>query len=79
MAGRNKKVKLRCAKNYDSSEKRRGRGGWCLNGAKLMPDYGVKTQSISVREYVKRWLLVDLCLGTIKSTKSLVGGYYEDY
>lgn len=43
-----------------------------------MPDYGVKPQSISVREYVKRWLLVDLCLGTIKSTKSLVGGYYED-
>lgn len=45
---------------------------WYLNKAELMPDYGVKTRSISVGEYLKRWLLVDLCLGTIKSTKRLL-------
>lgn len=42
-------------KNDDLLEK-----GWTLNKAKLMPDYRVKMQSISVREYLKRLLLVDL-------------------
>lgn len=56
-----------------------GGGGVYLNGAELMADYGVKTRSISVGEWLKSWLLVDLCLETIKSIKSLVGGYFEDY
>lgn len=43
-----------------------------------MPDYGVKTRSISVRESLKKdRKLVDLCLETIKSI-SLEGGHYED-
>lgn len=46
---RNKKVKLGCAKNYDSGW-RWGGGGAYLTVAELMPDYGVKTRSISVRE-----------------------------
>lgn len=34
------------------------RGGRYLNEAELMPDYGVKTRSISVREYLKTCLLL---------------------
>ena len=49
-----------------------------MNGAELMPDYGVKTRSISAGEYLKTWLLVDLCLGTIRSTKSRVGSEQQD-
>lgn len=50
--GRNKKVKLGCAKNYDSGWG--GAEGVYLNRAELMPDYGVKTRSISVRESLQR-------------------------
>lgn len=31
-----------------------------------MPDYGVKTRSISVRDDLITWLLVDLCPGTAR-------------